>query len=121
MFETLLRFKNEWGNPTVYITENGAAYDDRLEGGEVRDQARIEYLKKYLAAVRRAMDQGVKVKGYFVWSLLDNFEWAEGFSKRFGIVYTDFPTQRRIPKHSALWYRQMIESSGYEFWTGTFL
>ena len=114
MFETLLRFKNEWGNPTVYITENGAAYDDRLEGGEVRDQARIEYLKKYLAAVRRAMDQGVKLKGYFVWSLLDNFEWAEGTSKRFGLVYTDFPTQRRIPKHSALWYRQMIESSGYE-------
>ncbi len=113
IYESLLRFQNEWGNPPVYITENGAAYDDRLEGGEVRDPARIEYLKKYLAAVRRAMDQGAKVKGYFVWSFLDNFEWAEGFSKRFGLVYTDYPTQRRVPKHSALWYRQVIEASGY--------
>jgi beta-glucosidase len=113
IYESLLRFKNEWGNPPVYITENGAAYDDRLEAGAVRDPARIEYLKKYLAAVRRAMDQGAKVKGYFVWSFLDNFEWAEGFSKRFGLVYTDYPTQRRVPKHSALWYRQVIEASGY--------
>ena len=110
----LLRFKNEWGAPVVYITENGAAYDDQVKNGEVRDLSRIDYFQKYLAEVRRAMDQGVKVKGYFVWTLLDNFEWAEGFSKRFGLVHVDYASQTRTLKQSAHWYRQLIASGGYD-------
>jgi beta-glucosidase len=114
IYESLLRFKTEWGDPVVYVTENGAAFEDRLEGGVVNDPARIDYFRGYLAQVRRAMDEGVKVKGYFIWTLLDNFEWAEGFRPRFGIVYTDFADQRRIPKASAFWVRELIETGGYE-------
>lgn len=111
--ETLLRVKNEWGDPVVYITENGAAFDDRLEGGIVNDPERIDFLKRYLAEVRAAMRDGVKVKGYFVWSLLDNFEWTHGYTKRFGLVYTDYPSLRRIPKASAFWYRELIERGSF--------
>ena len=114
MFETLARFKTEWGDPEVYITENGAAYDDGVVNGGVSDNRRIEYLKLYLEQVRRAMDEGVKVRGYFVWSLFDNFEWALGYGKRFGIVHVDYETLRRTPKASAFWYRQLIENGSYE-------
>jgi len=113
IYEMLKRVQTEWGDPVVYVTENGAAFDDVLDGGVVNDPARIDYLKRYLAEVRQAMREGVKVKGYFVWSLLDNFEWAYGFSKRFGLVFTDYPTQRRIPKASAFWYRELIERGSF--------
>ena len=112
MYETLKRVK-EWGDPVVYVTENGASFDDRVEGGVVNDQARIEFLQRYLTEVRQAMREGVKVKGYFVWSLLDNFEWTFGFNKRFGLVYTDFADGRRVPKASAFWYRELIERGGF--------
>jgi len=114
IYESLVRFKEEWGDPVVYVTENGAAFDDVLEDGAVEDHRRIAYLQHYLAEVRRAMDDGVKVKGYFVWTLMDNFEWAEGYTKRFGIVYTDFSTLERTPKASAYWYRDMIKANGFE-------
>ncbi|HUT54230.1 MAG TPA: GH1 family beta-glucosidase [bacterium] len=114
IFETLMRFKTEWGGPEVFITENGAAYDDKVVAGGVRDDKRINYLKLYLAQVRRAMAEGVKVRGYFVWSLLDNFEWAHGYSQRFGLIHTDFATQKRTPKASAFWYRRLIENGSYE-------
>lgn len=114
IYESLMRFKNEWGDPPVYVTENGAAFDDEVVNGEVVDQPRIDYLKGYLRELRRAMDEGVKVKGYFLWSFMDNFEWAFGYTKRFGIVHIDFNTQKRTPKKSALWYREMIENKGYE-------
>jgi beta-glucosidase len=92
--------------PPIYITENGAAYADVLgPDDQVSDVDRIGYLDAHLRAVRRAMDAGVDVRGYFCWSLMDNFEWAEGYSKRFGLVYVDYPTQRRIPKQSYGWYR----------------
>jgi beta-glucosidase len=90
--------------PAVYITENGAAFDDRPEGGAVHDTDRKAYLRSHIAAMLQARDEGVPVKGYFVWSLLDNFEWALGYSKRFGIVYVDYDTQERIVKDSGHWY-----------------
>jgi beta-glucosidase len=107
--ELLLRLKQEHGGLPLLITENGAAYDDRLDGGElVEDAHRVEYLRAHIGAIDRAREEGVDVRGYYVWSLLDNFEWEQGYAKRFGIVYVDYPTQRRIPKRSALWYRDLI-------------
>jgi beta-glucosidase len=114
IYEALVRFQKEWGNPDVYVTENGTAAEDRLVDGEVNDPERIDFLASYLAEVRRAMDHGVKVKGYFQWSFMDNFEWAEGYTSRWGIVYVDFATLERIPKASAAWYRDLIASGGYE-------
>ncbi len=112
--EALMRFKNEWGDPEVYVTENGTAADDRLVDGEVNDPERIDFLAAYLAEARRAMDDGVKVMGYFQWSFMDNFEWAEGYASRWGIVHVDFASLRRTPKASAYWYRDLIASGGYE-------
>jgi beta-glucosidase len=117
IYESLLRFKNEWGDPVVYVTENGMAWRDEVVDGRVDDPERIEFLEAYLAQVRRAMDEGVKVKGYFLWSFMDNFEWAEGYTKQFGIVHVDFASLRRTPKASAHWYRDVIKSGGYD-WEG---
>ncbi|MEA2574685.1 MAG: beta-glucosidase, partial [Chloroflexia bacterium] len=105
----LLRLAHEYRLPPLYITENGASFVDELgEDGKVHDPRRISYLREHLGAVREAMHEGVDMRGYFVWSLLDNFEWARGYSKRFGIVYVDYPTQRRIVKDSGEWYAQAI-------------
>jgi beta-glucosidase len=106
----LLRLKRDYGDVPLLVTENGAAFDDRLEGDAVDDARRVEYLRAHIAAVDSARDLGVDVRGYYVWSLLDNFEWEWGYGKRFGIVYVDYPTQRRVPKRSALWYRDLIAS-----------
>jgi beta-glucosidase len=106
--DLLLRLGSEYRGMPMIVTENGAAYDDRLENGVVRDADRIAYLDRHLRALHRALDAGVDVRGYFVWSLLDNFEWAEGYSKRFGIVYVDYESLERIPKASARWYSQVI-------------
>jgi beta-glucosidase len=114
LFEQLMELKERYGNPVVYITENGAAFDDRLEGDQVDDRPRIRYFQRYLHAVHRALQQGANVKGYFVWSLLDNFEWAEGYHKRFGIVYVDYATQKRIPKASFGWWQETIREGGFE-------
>ena len=115
IFESLMRFKNEWGDPPVYVTENGMANEDQLVQGRVEDTKRIRYLASYLAQVRRAMDQGVKVRGYFLWSFMDNFEWAEGYTKRFGIVHVDFDTLERTPKSSAAWYSDLIRKGEYSW------
>lgn len=96
--------------PPLYICENGAAFDDALTQGAVEDPLRIRYLQQHLEALAEAMTAGVDVRGYFYWSLLDNFEWAEGYSKRFGIVYVDFESGARIPKRSALVYRDFLRS-----------
>jgi beta-glucosidase len=106
--ELLLGLKREYGDIPLLITENGAAFTDRLDDGVVADERRLEYLRAHIDAVERARAEGVDVRGYYVWSLLDNFEWEWGYAQRFGIVYVDYPTQRRIPKQSALWYRDMI-------------
>lgn len=93
----------------IYITENGMANVDWISlDGHVHDPQRIDYTMRYLLALQRAADDGVPVKGYFHWSILDNFEWAEGYKQRFGMIYVDFPTQRRVMKDSAYWYQSVI-------------
>jgi beta-glucosidase len=97
--EELIRLRDSYGDLNLYVTENGACYDDQLTAdGAVRDDDRIEYLREHLVAAQTAIAAGVKLRGYFVWSLLDNFEWAEGFSRRFGVVQVDFGTLKRTPK-----------------------
>jgi beta-glucosidase len=111
--DTLTWLRQRYGQVPIYITENGAAFDDTLdESLVVRDEPRVEYLRAHLRAAAAAIEAGVDLRGYFVWSLLDNFEWACGYSKRFGIVHVDFGTQRRTPKASALFYRDVIRSGG---------
>ena len=107
--ELLLRLKREYPVPPIYITENGAAYADVLASPDrVKDGDRCEYLRRHIGAVRAVIEADVDVRGYFVWSLFDNFEWAFGYSKRFGIVHVDYETQKRTPKDSAFWYRDFI-------------
>ena len=107
--ELLIKLKAEYPDlPPVYITENGMANPDVVENGRVHDPARIAYVRSHLAALKEAMDAGVDVRGYFLWSLLDNFEWNSGYAKRFGIVHVDYATQQRTLKDSALWYREFI-------------
>ncbi|MFM0125880.1 beta-glucosidase [Paraburkholderia sp. RL18-101-BIB-B] len=107
--ECLEDIKRRYSNaPPIYITESGAAFDDEIFDGRVADSRRTAYIQGQIAALGRAMDNGVDVRGYFVWSLLDNFEWALGYSKRFGITYVDYTTQQRTPKESALWYRHFV-------------
>ena len=97
---------------TFCITENGAAYLDSLgPNGEVDDLGRREYLRNHLISLHRAIQEGFDVRGYFLWSFLDNYEWADGYAKRFGIVYVDYKTLKRIPKLSADWYSKVIESN----------
>jgi beta-glucosidase len=105
--ELLGRLHQDYRLPPLYITENGAAYRDRLIDGRVADVDRIRYLESHIAAMADAREAGVDVRGYFVWSLLDNFEWADGYSKRFGLVHVDYETQRRTLKDSAIWYRSL--------------
>ena len=113
LVEILQWVKDRYGNLPLYITENGAAFDDVLQpNGTVDDRQRVEYLRDHLQAARRAIEAGIDLRGYFVWSLLDNFEWQSGYSKRFGIVYVDFETQRRMPKASARFYSDVIRSNG---------
>ncbi|MBV6492945.1 MAG: Beta-glucosidase A [Turneriella sp.] len=95
----------------IYITENGAAFEDQLVAGRVVDTQRIEYLRAYTAQVIKARNEGAPIYGYFVWSLLDNFEWAEGFKPRFGLVYVDYPSGRRYIKDSGYWYRDFIQKN----------
>jgi beta-glucosidase len=97
-----------WGPKTLYISENGASADDPMTGGRVDDADRVMYLRNYIGQFHRAVTEGYPLRGYFLWSLMDNFEWADGYTKRFGIHYVDFKTQRRIPKLSAAWYKEVI-------------
>jgi beta-glucosidase len=109
LFDLLTRVTREYAPGRIYVTENGAAYDDEVQpSGAIHDERRIEYLRRHLDAARRAIEAGVPLAGYFVWSLLDNWEWAQGYEKRFGIVRVDYGTQRRSPKDSAWWYRSAI-------------
>lgn len=106
--DLLLRLQRDYSPPVMYVTENGAAYDDKLVDGAVYDPERIRYYERHLAAMHEALEAGANVKGYYAWSLMDNFEWAKGYSKRFGLIYVDYPTQRRILKSSAKWYAELI-------------
>ena len=107
--DLLLRLHRDYPRISIHITENGAAFEDYVdpEGDfDARDAGARH------SAVARTIEAGVGVAGYFAWSLLDNFEWAEGYAKRFGLVFVDFGTQRRIPKHSAAWYGRVARSNG---------
>jgi beta-glucosidase len=109
LYELLTRINQENKDLPLFITENGAAFADQVEAdGQVKDERRIEYLREHLAQVRKAREEGVKVQGYLAWSLFDNFEWAFGYDKRFGLIYVDYPTQKRIIKKSGYWYREQI-------------
>lgn len=109
----LLKLKADYPTVPTYVTENGAAFADYLTAeGKVNDLERAEFIEGHLRAINNAIGQGADVRGYLVWSLMDNFEWASGYSKRFGLVYVDYPTQRRIPKQSAYWYRDVISAGG---------
>lgn len=109
--ETLLvSLHEEFPGTPLVITENGAAFEDRVEDGAVHDKERTDYLRRHFTAAHRAIERGVDLRGYMVWSLLDNFEWGYGYTKRFGIVHVNYETQERIVKDSGLWYSSLIES-----------
>ncbi|MDR3577008.1 MAG: GH1 family beta-glucosidase [Anaerolineaceae bacterium] len=111
----LLDIKENYGNPPMFVTENGAAFEDTADAdGFVADWGRVNYLRAHLMAVKQAIQAGADLKGYYVWSLLDNFEWSQGYKPRFGIVRVDFATGRRIPKQSAAWYRDVIARNGVD-------
>jgi beta-glucosidase len=112
--DTLLWVKDRYGNLPLYVTENGASFFDppAVNGPGVPDPHRVDYLRRHIAAVHAALRQGADIRGYFVWSLLDNFEWALGYSRRFGIVHVDFETQARTLKDSARFYAEVIASRG---------
>ncbi len=113
LFDLLMRLRDERPGMPLVITENGAAFPDRrIEKGQVQDDDRIEYLASHLREARRAIQHGVKLEGYFLWSLMDNFEWSWGYSKRFGITHVDYRTQARTWKKSAGWYQRVIATNG---------
>jgi beta-glucosidase len=114
LYEILQWVHSEAPQLSLYVTENGAAFRDELQDGRVADGQRLEYLRQHFTQAHRAIQDGVPLKGYFVWSLMDNFEWAYGYSKRFGIVYVDYATQRRIWKDSARWYQQVIAANAVQ-------
>ncbi|HTK09379.1 MAG TPA: GH1 family beta-glucosidase [Ktedonobacteraceae bacterium] len=112
LYDVLMRLHKDYKIPSIYITENGAAFADSVgEDGYVHDERRIDFYRGYLQQAHKAIEEGVPLQGYFAWSLLDNFEWAEGYSKRFGIVHVDYSTQQRIIKDSGFWYRDVIQAN----------
>lgn len=113
-YDLLIRVDKDYEHIPIYITENGmACKDDQIVDNIVQDDDRVSYLKRYLKAAHDAINDGVNLKGYFVWSLMDNFEWMEGYSKRFGLIRVNYETQERTWKKSALWYRDVIKNNGF--------
>ncbi len=117
LYEVLRWFKEDYGNPKVYVTENGAAFNDVVHEGQVSDDKRINFLSQYLNEVQRAIDDGSNLHGYFAWSLLDNFEWAAGYDKRFGLIHVDYDSKQRTIKKSGYWYRALIEKNKQAYLT----
>lgn len=110
LYDLLMYLKREYNNPFMYLTENGAAFTDHLDGEQIHDEKRVSYLQGYMDAAARAIRDGSNLHGYFIWSLTDNFEWSLGYGTRFGIVYVDYATQRRYVKDSGLWVKEMIQN-----------
>ena len=109
------RFLHERYKLPVIVTENGISLADAVSlDDQVHDPQRIDFLRRYLSALRHAIADGADVRGYFHWSIMDNFEWAEGYKQRFGLVHVDYETQRRTPKDSANWYRDFVAANGSE-------
>ena len=116
MTEVLTRVSRDYTQVPLYITESGAAFaDDVTPDAQVHDHDRVDYMASHISAAKKAIDQGVDLRGYFAWSLLDNFEWTFGYTKRFGLVHVDFETQVRTPKRSAAWYRELILDNGLQW------
>lgn len=114
LYNVLTWVNTHYDPGSIYITENGAAFPDTVtEDGAVHDPRRTTYYQQYLASAHRAMTDGVPLRGYFAWSLMDNFEWAEGYEQRFGIIYVDYNTQQRILKDTAHWYSRVIAQNGF--------
>ncbi|GEN52210.1 GH1 family beta-glucosidase [Halobacillus faecis] len=114
-YKTLTDLHQTYGDVPIYITENGACYNHGVEeDGKVHDKERVDYLKQHLTALNRAMEAGVPIVGYIVWSLLDNFEWAEGYEKRFGIIHVNFETFERTRKDSYYWFKETVENHSFE-------
>lgn len=114
LYKLLNRLHFEYQIPKLYITENGASFGDGPDqNGRVQDTRRLTYLRDHFAATHRAMQNGAPVAGYFIWSLMDNFEWAKGYTQRFGAVWVDYDSQQRLPKDSALWYKDVIAQNGF--------
>lgn len=109
MYKILKQFGAYKGVKQIIVTENGSAFPDAVEGNAVHDKKRIQFFKDYLANVLKAKNEGVNISGYFVWTLMDNFEWAEGYHPRFGLVHVDFKTQQRIMKDSGLWFKEFLK------------
>jgi beta-glucosidase len=115
LYDILTRVAREYDPPPIYITENGAAFDDVIAAdGAVHDEQRIDFLDQHFRQARRAIADGVDLRGYFVWSLMDNFEWAWGYERRFGIVYVDYDTQRRLIKDSGHWYAAVAAANAVD-------
>ncbi|MCX7708653.1 MAG: GH1 family beta-glucosidase [Clostridia bacterium] len=115
LHDLLVKLNRDYNGIKIYITENGAAFNDIVTPeGRVKDDQRIDYLEKHFAEANKAIQAGVNLAGYFVWSLLDNFEWAEGYAKRFGMVYVDYETQKRTVKDSGYWFKKVAESNCLE-------
>ena len=113
LYKLLMRLKNEYGNPIMIITENGAGFGDRdeqLVNNTVNDALRIDYVKRHIESAMRAKKDGANLQGYTLWSIFDNFEWVFGYSRRFGIVHVNFETQERIPKQSFFEYQKIIKT-----------
>ena len=107
----IMRIKKDYPNyKAIYITENGMGYKDDFVDGEIDDSPRIDYIKKHLEWILRAISCGANVEGYFVWSLMDMFSWTNGYNKRYGLFYVDYETQKRYPKKSAYWYHEVSKT-----------
>ena len=112
-FYWLAKFYHERYQLPILITENGCANTDWVDcDGAVKDFPRVDFLRRYLGQLKRAADDGIPIDGYFLWSLMDNFEWAEGYSQRFGLIHVDYQTQKRTLKQSAHWYKEVIAANG---------
>lgn len=109
IYEMIKKFAHYKKVKQVIVTENGASFPDTLKDGKIEDSERINFLAAYLEQVQKAKEETDKLAGYFVWSLTDNFEWAEGYKQRFGLVYIDFETQERIIKQSGYWYSHFLK------------
>jgi beta-glucosidase len=113
LYEIMKNVESQYGKVPLYITENGmASVDGKIIDGRVEDDDRLDYLRSHLEMCRKALDEGVNIKGYYYWSLMDNFEWASGYAKKFGLVRIDYKTQKRTVKKSGIWYADFIKGQG---------
>lgn len=111
LYDLLMRIKEDYPNyHAIYITENGMGYKDTFEDGKIFDEPRIDYVKQYMEALADVIADGVNVKGYFLWSLMDVFSWSNGYNKRYGLFYVDYDSQKRYPKLSAYWFKGLART-----------